>query len=74
MVAQFVNSLHLPLSHIRLESYHPPNGSELDMVTHYFWDMELAGALSPALHGAELALRNSINATLSNHYDTDMWF
>lgn len=74
MVTQFVNDLHLPLSQIRLESYRPPNGSDLDMVTRYFWDMELARALSPALHGVELALRNSINATLSNHYNSDMWF
>lgn len=55
MVAQFVAALQQPLSQVRLESYRPPNGSDLDMVVRYFWDMELARALSPALHGVELA-------------------
>lgn len=36
--------------------------------------MELARALSPALHGVELALRNSIHTTLSTRYANEMWF
>ena len=75
MVAQVVANLHLPLSQIRLEAYRPPNnGSDLDMVTNYFWDIALAEALVPALHGVELALRNSIHSHLSNFYGTNMWF
>lgn len=74
MVPQFVSDLHLPLSQIRLESYRPSNGTDLQMVANYFWDMELAKALTPALHAVEVALRNGIHGTLMNHYGTDMWF
>jgi hypothetical protein len=44
------------------------------MVANYFWDMELAKALTPALHAVEIALRNSIHEHLSRHFDTEMWF
>lgn len=74
LVAQFVTDLHLPLSQIRLEGYRPRNGSDLDMVTNYFWNIDLAEALVPALHAAELALRNGMHAGMTASRGTDMWF
>lgn len=44
------------------------------MIANYFWDMELARAITPALHAVEVALRNSIHGAFTNHYGTDMWF
>ena len=74
MVAQLVRDLHLPLSEIRLETYRPPNGSDVEMVTNYFWDVALAEALLPALHGVELVLRNSIHAEMTRRHGSPMWF
>ncbi len=44
------------------------------MLTNYFWNIDLAEALVPCLHAAELALRNSLHNTLTAHFGTDMWF
>lgn len=75
MATQFAANLHLPLSQIRLEGYRPqPSGSDLDMLTNYFWNIDLAESLVPCLHAVELALRNSIHAAFTAHYGTDMWF
>jgi len=74
VVSQFVSNLHLPISQVRLETYRPPNASDLEMVTNYFWNIDLAEALVPSLHAAELALRNSIHSALAAHFGTDMWF
>ena len=74
MVAQFVTDLHLPLSQVRLETYRPQDGSDLEMVTNYFWNIDLAEAMMPSLHAVELALRNSIHTAFSTHYGTEMWF
>lgn len=75
MVTQFVTDLHQSLSQPRLEAYRPGNhGSDLDMLVNYFWNIDLAEALVACLHAAELALRNSLNDILVNHFHTDMWF
>lgn len=73
-LAQFVGDLHLALSRERLESYRPAGGADLDMLTNYFWNIDLAEALMPTLHGVELALRNSIHTAMTARYGTDMWF
>lgn len=80
MVAQFVIDLHVPISEIRLERYRPkdsagsPVGSDLEMLVDYFWNMALAESLYPSLHAVELALRNTIHATLTRRYGTEEWW
>lgn len=74
MVAQFVSDLYLPLSRDRLEAYRPTGASDLEMITNYFWNIDLAEALVPSLHAVEIAVRNSMNAALTAQYGTDMWF
>jgi hypothetical protein len=77
MVAHLVASLRSSLPQVRLESYRPPGGSDLEMLTNYFWDIALAEALMPALHGVELALRNSLHTQITRliagRYG-EMWF
>lgn len=73
MVAQFVAALERPVSRVRLENYRA-NGSDLDMVVNYFYNLELAEALYPSLQAFEIALRNSIHLTLSQHFGTPFWF
>lgn len=74
MVAPFVADLRLSLSQERLDTYRPSGGSDLEMLTNYFWNIELAEALVPSMHAVEVALRNTLHATLSTHYANDMWF
>jgi hypothetical protein len=75
MVAQFVTDLRQAFSVGRLEGYRPkPNGSDLDMLTNYFWNIDLAEALVPCLQAAELALRNALHYTLASYFNNPMWF
>ena len=74
MVAQFVADLSLPLSQIRLSAYRPQGGSDMEMLTNYFWNIDLAETLVPSLHAVELALRNSLHAALASRHQTDLWF
>lgn len=74
MVAQFVIDLRKALSQERLDSYRSVEGTDLDMLVNYFWDIDLAEAIVPCLHAAELALRNSIHDAFTTKYETDMWF
>ena len=75
MVTQFVADLQASLSLPRLEAYRPTaQGTDLDMVVNYFWNIDLAEALVYCLHAAELALRNSLNDTLTAYFGNAMWF
>jgi hypothetical protein len=58
----------------RLEKYRPPNGSDLEMVVNYFWNVMLSEALYPGLAALEVTLRNSIHNALTAREGTDMWF
>lgn len=72
---QFLEDLYLALSHDRLEAHRYPKGaSDLEMVTNYFWNIDLSEALFPCLHALELTLRNSIHNVFTEYYGTDMWF
>jgi len=70
----FAAELYLALSQDRLEAYRAPGGNDLEMLTNYFWNIDLIEALVPCMHAVELALRNSLHNALTVHYGTDMWF
>ncbi len=53
---------------MRLENYRA-GGSDLDMVDNYFYNLELSEALYPALQAFEIALSNSINICLREHFE-----
>jgi hypothetical protein len=74
VVDRFVAELYLPLSQVRLESYRDAGGSDLDMLTNYFWNIDLTEAFVPSLHAIELALRNSIHTAMTNHFEDEMRF
>jgi len=73
MVAQFIAALERPVSRVRLENYRA-DGSDLDMVVNYFYNLELAEALYPTLQAFEIAFRNSVHLTLSQHFQNPFWF
>lgn len=73
MVAQFIDDLQLCIPSVRIEAYRLPGQSDLDMVTNYFWNVELAKALHPSLHALEIAFRNSLHVAMSGRHH-DYWF
>lgn len=74
MVAQFVSSLERPISKTRLLAYRPAGSSELDMIVNYLFNIELSESLYPSLQAFEVALRNSVHATIGSHFGDDLWF
>jgi hypothetical protein len=75
-MVQFIQEIRRALSEPRLETYRDRNdpSSDLEMITNYFWDIDLAEALVPSLHAVELAVRNSMHSALSRENGSDMWF
>jgi Abi-like protein len=73
-ITAFVADLHRPISRERLETYRSPNGTDLDMLVAYFWNVALSEALYPTILAFEVALRNTIHMTLSQQYGTPLWF
>jgi hypothetical protein len=57
-----------------LEAYRPAGADDVEMITNYFWDIDLAESLVPSLHAAELALRNTIHEAMSFQRQTEQWF
>ncbi len=74
MVDKLVADLKFPLSHERLENYRPEQGTDLEMVVNYFFNIELSEALYPTLQAFEVALRNSIHSAFSQYFGTEYWF
>jgi hypothetical protein len=74
LASKFLADLYQALSEERLEAYRPPDGSDLEMPTNYFWNIDLIEALVPCMHAVELALRNSLHFALTERYGTEMWF
>lgn len=75
MPSVYVNSLHIPISPERLESYRPtPESNDLEMVVTYFWNVALCEALYPPLQALEVTLRNGIHRALTERYETEAWY
>lgn len=74
MIHRYVDLLHTPVSVERLESYRQAGADDLEMIATYFWNVLLSEALYPSLNVAEIALRNTIHRTLSEHYADAYWF
>lgn len=74
MVQQYVQTLEPWISHERLEAYRPQGGDELAMITTYLHNIALCEALYTPLGFLEIALRNSLHASLSNLYGSPTWF
>ena len=74
MVATFLAELQSVLSVDRMERYRPPSGSDLDMLSAYFWNVQLCELLYHPLGALEKALRNSINTVLIAHTGQVEWY
>jgi len=58
--APYLDSMWRALSRERLGSYRFRGDDDVGVVSTYLWNMALSEALYPALHGLEVALRNSL--------------
>lgn len=74
MVSQFIAGLQPVVPQIRLVRYRTIPPCDLHMLTNYFWNIALSEALHPSLHGVELALRNTIHATLTTRAGKPDWW
>ena len=72
---QFVDTIRPSLSPLRLERYRPRgNGSDLEMVTNYYWNVALAQALLCPIGSVEIMLRNTIHDTLTRSFGAANWY
>lgn len=69
-----VGRLELIVSSPRLQRYRNAAVTDLDTVTLYCWNVQLAEAIMPSLAIFEVALRNAVHNTLSTHMGTEFWF
>lgn len=74
MVSRYVSEMENALSPERLSSYRQSRINDLESISTYFWNIALCQALYPCLGTLEVALRNSIHRTLSDHFGRDDWY
>lgn len=74
VVDDFLKAIQRPLSPPRLQSYGTPSDDLETKLFNYFWNIELSQAFYPLLQTYEVALRNTIHLTLSEHFETEWWF
>jgi hypothetical protein len=74
VVLSLITQLTPAISQVRLEAHRPIGGSDLEMLTNYYWNISLCKALYLAIHALEISLRNSIHHAATAHYWTPFWF
>lgn len=63
------------LSGERLSTYLNENDNNLEKALGlYIKNIEISSAFLIPLQVLEVTIRNSLNVTIKNHYDTDDWF
>jgi hypothetical protein len=50
MISSLISQLTPAISQVRLEAHRPPGGSDLEMLTNYYWNVSLCKALYPAIN------------------------
>lgn len=76
MQDNFSALLRKAISQERLDAYsqHCADDSDLNLFPHYAWNIALCESLYPALHGLEVALRNSVHDAASDSFGSEFWF
>lgn len=73
-----IHAYRLDLEHIlsqdRLAAYSPDSNDDLETVTNYFWNIALCQSLYSCLGSLEVAVRNSIHTTLTEHFQRPDWY
>lgn len=76
MQANLAIQLTKALSSERLSAYQQRGnqGGNLELFSHYVWNMALSESLYSTLQVLEVTLRNTIHATASQHFQREDWF
>lgn len=74
MAERFAGDLTAGMPLPDLTHYRSDGESDLDMLTNFFWNIQLCKALGPSLHALEIGLRNSIHRAATLQYGTARWF
>jgi hypothetical protein len=72
--AVLVAMLEAIVSPPRLKRYRDAGKSDLETITNYLWNIQLAEALLPSIAMLEVCLRNTVHQTLTAHSGTEYWF
>ncbi len=76
MQADFSEQLFTALSQERLSAYQSrvDDGGNLNLFSHYAWNMALSESLYPILQTLEITLRNAIYEAAKDHFKQGDWF
>lgn len=69
-----VASLEMMVSAPRLQRYRRASASDLETVTNYLWNIQLAESLLPCIAFLEVCLRNATHNAVTAREGTDYWF
>jgi hypothetical protein len=71
---QFFKQVEAVLAAERLESYRQDGAGILDTLARYLWNMALCESFYSPLQMAEIALRNTVHASLADRFTADDWY
>jgi len=71
---RFLAELEPSISSARLQRYRSQSGDDLETAANYLWNVALAESLFCSLNAVEVALRNALHVTLTQHFGTPAWF
>ena len=74
MANQFLAGLAPSISSARLQRYQSRAGDDLETVVNYLWNVALAESLYCSLSAVEIALRNALHNTLTQHFGVPTWY
>jgi len=74
MADQFLAQLQPSISPARLARYQSPTGDDLETTVNYLWNVALAESLFCSLNAVEVALRNGLHSSLTQHFGTSAWY
>lgn len=74
MIAQLLAEVMPSISAARLLRYRSTTGDDLETAVNYFWNLALAESLFCSLSMVEIALRNALHDTLTQHFGVPVWY
>lgn len=71
---QFFRQVEAVFATERLDVYRQDGANSLDTLARYLWNMALCESLYSPLQMAEIALRNTVHASLMDRFTADDWY
>lgn len=74
MNSEFFEKIQPALAAERLDAYRQDQAEPLVTLARYLWNMALCESLYSPLQMVEIALRNALQSTLENHFESAHWY